>query len=246
MRHYGIIGYPLGHTFSPGYFGEKFKNLNIQAEYKAYPIENIHLFPELITQISFSGLNVTIPYKTSIIPYLDYIDESAAAIGAVNTVKFEAGKILGFNTDAYGFEQSLQKWIEDWSVINQALVLGSGGGSKAVIYILNKHNIPYKVVSRSAKNGDFTYENLPPSVIKSSNLIINTTPLGMAPWEVYKPDLPYEFIDEKYFLYDLVYNPEKTLFLGCGLANGSKTKNGLDMLILQAEKAWQIWNTKEI
>ncbi len=246
MQQFGIIGYPLGHTFSPAYFNNKFKMQEINAIYTAYPLADISTFPELIEHHIFSGLNVTIPHKETIIPYLDLLDESAKVVGAVNTIKFEDGKTYGYNTDVYGFEQSLRNWIPDLSVIKQALVLGSGGASKAISYVLKKNDIPYKIVSRQPYSGDFTYEDLTESIVASSNLIINTTPLGMVPYAFLKPDFPYEFINEKFFLYDLVYNPEKTLFLGCGLARGCKIKNGHDMLILQAECAWQIWNTKEI
>ncbi len=247
MRYFGIIGYPLGHSFSPAYFNSKFQTLGIQAEYLTYPIDHLDAFPELIKLKEFSGMNVTIPYKESIIPYLDALDISASEVGAVNTIKFDAGKTTGYNTDIWGFEQSLTNWIPDVKTISGALVLGSGGASKAVVYVLQRLRIPYLVIGRKAgKNVDLIYAELTHDILEKHNLIINTTPLGMYPLTQTKPDIPYEFINEKYFLYDLVYNPEKSLFLGVGLEKGCTIKNGIEMLNLQAEFAWKIWNTIEI
>ena len=245
MTHqYGLIGYPLSHSFSPGYFNEKFKVLGIDAEYAAYPIQQIEDFPLLIQKQKFDGMNVTIPYKESIMSFLDEIDVEAAIIGAVNTIQFTEGKTKGFNTDTYGFEKSLLDMIGTQDAVSAALVLGTGGASKAVCYSLQKLGIAYHTVSRQ-KTGDLTYRDINDSIIKKHNLIINTTPLGMHPDTESCPKIPYKSINEKYFLYDLVYNPEKTIFLSEGTARGCQTKNGMEMLILQAERAWQIWNQPE-
>lgn len=245
MLHFGIIGNPLGHSFSPSYFQQKFQTLGIQAEYLDYPIKDIDKFVELKVQKSFTGMNVTIPYKEVIIPYLDDLDVSAKESGAVNTIKFIKNRTIGYNTDISGFEQSLLHWIPSLNTIKLALVLGNGGASKAITYVLRKNEINFKVVSRR-KGADLLYSDITKKLFKSCNLIINTTPLGMVPWVDQKPDLPYEWLDEKYFLYDLVYNPEKSLFLSDGLDRGCRIKNGREMLTLQAEHAWQIWNTKVI
>ena len=245
MLHFGIIGNPLGHSFSPTYFQRKFQTMGIQAEYLAYPIQDIVEFVELKEHIFFTGMNVTIPYKEAIIPYLDDLDVSAKESGAVNTIKFVNNRTTGFNTDIAGFEQSLLHWIPSLNKIKLALVLGNGGASKAITYVLKKNEIPFKVVSRRP-GADLLYGEISEKLFKACNLIINTTPLGMFPWADQKPDLPYEWLDKKYFLYDLVYNPEKSLFLSDGLDRGCRIKNGQEMLTLQAEHAWQIWNTKEI
>lgn len=243
MDQYGLIGYPLSHSFSPTYFNQKFKELSLDADYTAYPLENIEQFCDLIQNKSFKGINVTIPYKESIIPYLDEVDPIAKAVGAVNTISFKNNKTIGYNTDASGFEKSLTKWLPFEHKLN-ALVLGNGGAAKAVIYVLNKLQINFKIVSRN-HTSDVTYDNLVPEIFENHLLIINTTPLGMYPDVQKCPDLPYYLLNEKYFLYDLIYNPEKTLFLTEGLIRNSKIKNGYDMLIHQAEDAWKIWNQKQ-
>lgn len=243
MDQYGLIGYPLSHTFSPNYFNQKFKDLHINAHYAAYPLENINQFCDLIQNTSFKGINVTIPYKESVIPFLDEIDPVAAAIGAVNTIFFKNGKTIGYNSDVIGFEKSLTSWLPH-DVSLKALILGNGGAAKAVFYVLDQLGIHYQIVSRDAKKG-MVYEDLSKDVIEDHKLIINTTPLGMYPAIDEAPKLPYYLLNEKYFLYDLIYNPEKTLFLTEGLNRNSKIKNGYDMLIHQAEGSWQIWNQKE-
>ncbi len=239
-KQYGLIGYPLSHSFSPTYFNTKFEQEGIAAHYAAYPMEDVNDFYTLIQNNAFAGLNVTIPYKESIIPLLDEIDQGAQTIGAVNTIAFHNGKSKGYNTDVFGFEKSLLDLIENPKNITQALILGTGGAAKAVKFVLVKLAIPYLMVSR--KKGDITYEDLTEQIFSEVNLIINTTPLGMAPTINSRPQIPYQWLDKKYFLYDLVYNPKKTIFLSEGLKKGCKIKNGYDMLILQAEKAWQIWN----
>lgn len=244
-KQYGLIGYPLEHSFSPDYFNTKFKNERIDAYYTAYPLKNIKEFDTLISKVNFSGLNITIPYKEAILPYLDEVDIVAKTIGAVNTIEFKNGKTIGYNTDCYGFENSLISLIDDPKQIHGALILGTGGASKAVQYVLYKLGINFNLISRG-NNDAIHYQDLSKALFSSINLIINTTPLGMSPSIKSKPEIPYEWLNEKYFLYDLIYNPEKTIFLTEGLKMGCKIKNGHDMLILQAEKAWHIWNQSEI
>ncbi len=242
-NQYGLIGFPLKHSFSPGYFNEKFAKENIDAFYKTYELKEIGDFLNLVKEISFSGLNVTIPYKETIMPFLDEIDEVAQEIGAVNTILFNDNGTKGYNSDVYGFENSLMSLIQKSENVNSALILGHGGASKAVKYVLKKLGISFLIVSRS--KGDLTYEHLNSKDALEANLIINTTPLGMFPHVNEKPKLPYKNLNENYFLYDLVYNPEKTLFLTEGMKVGCKVKNGYDMLLLQAERSWQIWNQPE-
>lgn len=241
---YGLIGYPLSHSFSPDYFMSKFEKEGISAHYTTYPLSDISQFSELIQQNTFRGLNVTIPYKEAVIDYLDSLDEIAAEIGAVNTIKWTDAGLIGYNTDVIGFRASLMGLLGEASLVQQALVLGDGGAAKAVYYVLKSLGIPFLRVSRS--KGDISYDDLDQSVMNTSNLIINTTPLGMYPNVDEAPNIPYKWLNEKYFLYDLVYNPEKTLFLTQGINMGCATKNGHDMLILQADAAWHIWNQPEI
>lgn len=245
MKYFGLIGYPLSHSFSPGYFKNKFATEGIEADYNAFPLERIDDFKVLLQSNDLQGLNVTIPYKEQIIPFLDILDPTAAAIGAVNTIRILNGKSIGYNTDIYGFEMSLLGLISSTSKIKMALVLGSGGASKAVQYVLKKLDIRFRIVSRNS-HADFSYPEITKKIMAQCNLIINTTPLGMYPDIYSRPQIPYEFLNENYFLYDLVYNPEKTIFLTEGRAHGSKIKNGHDMLILQAEKSWEIWNQNEM
>lgn len=244
MKTYGLIGYPLEHSFSAQYFAEKFKKENIQdCEYRLFPIENIQAFENLKKQ-AVTGLNVTIPYKEQIIPYLDEIDEHAASIGAVNVIQFKDGRVKGYNSDYYGFKDSLLHFLpKEFS--SKALILGTGGASKAVKKVLIDLSITYKVASRKL-DFDFTYKelNAKPEILQDFHLIINTTPLGTYPKVEEKPDLPYGALSAKHFLYDLVYNPSETAFMKAGAVQGAKTINGLEMLIGQAEKSWEIWNKK--
>ncbi len=244
MKTYGLIGYPLEHSFSGKYFAEKFDKENIKnCEYRLFPIETIYEFEDLKKQ-EIAGLNVTIPYKEQIIPYLDELDEHAKAIGAVNVIQFKNGKTIGYNSDYYGFKDSLLNFLPN-EFKSKALVLGTGGASKAIKQVLIDLSIPFKVVSR--KEGfDFTYEELnsKPEILQDFHLIINTTPLGTYPKVEEKPDLPYEVINENHYFYDLVYNPSKTAFMKTGVVQGAKTINGLEMLVVQAEKSWKIWNKK--
>lgn len=233
----GLIGFPLSHTFSPTYFSEKFeKNHHSDHSYDTFPIAKIEEVVSLAKQLD--GFNVTIPYKEQIIPFLDDISQEAMDVGAVNTVKKEDGQLIGYNTDVYGFEVSLRNFIPE-NFDSGALILGSGGACKAVKYVLGKMNIDHLVVSRSKTNT--SYQDLKKEGIKDYKLIINTTPLGMFPKINSCPDINFSELSSKHYLYDLIYNPEKTLFLKYGEAKKSKTLNGKEMLILQAEKSWEIW-----
>lgn len=248
MKRYGLIGYPLSHSFSATYFAEKFKINNIQdVIYQNFPIENINEFENLIFKYpDLVGLNVTIPYKQQVIPYLDELDKTAKDVGAVNTVKFirkDDDKLIlkGYNTDVYGIERSLQSYLLPEH--RTALILGTGGASKAVVFILNKIGIKSQLVSRNKTEKIFkTYDELSIDDIKDFDLIINTTPVGMYPKVNESPKIPYEGIHSKQIIFDLIYNPDMTVFLLKGKEKGAKTLNGLEMLKFQADKSWQIWN----
>ncbi|MCW3124185.1 MAG: Shikimate dehydrogenase substrate binding domain protein [Flavipsychrobacter sp.] len=238
---YGLIGITLTHSFSPAYFKKKFAEHNIDAFYEAFPIPYIRELPDLLeNNPDMAGLNVTIPYKEAIIPYLDDIDPVAAQIGAVNCVVIKGNRKKGFNTDAIAFEKSLNPLLTPHHT--QALILGTGGSSKTVAYVLEQLGIPYKKVSQTAKEDRYTYEQLTPELISQYKLIINTTPLGMYPVMDECPSIPYEGIGEHHVLYDLIYNPEETKFLVQGKLKGATIKNGFEMLQLQAEASWDIWS----
>lgn len=238
---YGLIGYPLSHSFSPDYFRKKFAREGIDAVYRLFPLASINELPNLLNEHpSISGLNVTIPYKEQVIPFLDDIDDAAKAVGAVNCIKIDNGKLKGYNTDVIGFKQSLTPLLQTHH--NNALILGTGGAAKAVEYVLSKLNISYSLVSSSGKEGSIAYSDITDLTIKEHPLIINTTPLGMHPNTDTSPDLPYSAIGQKHLVYDLIYNPEETSFLKKGKAQGATTKNGYEMLVLQAEASWDIWS----
>ena len=240
-RYFGLIGYPLSHSFSPNYFKDFFGKENIDwATYDAFPIQDLTTISDLLGTID--GLNVTIPYKEEIIPHLDHLSPEALAIQAVNCIKVKKGKATGYNTDVYGFRVSLLNFLNG-EYIRNALILGDGGAAKAVKYVLNQLDITYTTISRT--KGDMSYSDLNDEIIKSSRLIVNTTPLGMYPNVDNCPNISFNSINESHFLFDLVYNPEKTLFLRRGLAKGAKVKNGFEMLILQAEKSWEIWTNNQ-
>jgi shikimate dehydrogenase len=246
MRLFGLIGYPLTHSFSKKYFSEKFKQENIHdADYELFEIDNINLFPEIIkSNPSICGLNVTIPYKEAVIPFLDALDAPVKDIYAVNVIKVEKdGSLKGYNSDYHGFRDSLLKFIDAKKDL-RALVLGTGGASKAILAALKDLTIPYLLVSRNSapEKNIIAYTDLDKEILSTHKLIINTTPLGMYPNTDTAPEIPYEHIGENHFLFDLVYNPIETSFMKRGLEKGAKTKNGLEMLYLQAEKAWEIWN----
>lgn len=238
---YGLIGYPLSHSFSKKYFTEKFLREGIEnSVYELFPIEKMELFPSLIaSHPQLRGLNVTIPYKEQVLPFLDELSDAVNEIGACNCISFRNGKLKGYNTDVIGFEQSLLPLLQPHHT--HALVLGTGGAAKAVCWVLNKLKIDFKIVSRSSGNDYLSYDDLNANIISEYPLIINTTPLGMQPNVNTKPSLPYESITEKHLCYDLVYNPERTLFLKTAEGQGAVIKNGLQMLELQAEAAWKIW-----
>jgi shikimate dehydrogenase len=246
---FGLIGYPLGHSFSKGYFTQKFEEMGISTShaYELFPIPQIEDLPQIIADNKgvLKGLNVTIPYKQQVISYLDSIDPAAERIGAVNTIKFlPDGTCRGFNTDYYGFQTTLKNWsgFESFSTF-KALVLGQGGAAKAVIAAIEDLNIPVIKVSRNASEGIVSYAELP-EVMAEVALIVNTTPLGMHPKEDTFPEIPYDLLTQQHYLYDIVYNPLQTTFLKKGIEHRvGGVHEGLEMLYGQADKAWEIWNT---
>lgn len=245
MTLYGLIGHPLAHSFSATYFAEKFNEQNItHCEYRNFDIPSIELFSDLVeAHLDLRGLNVTIPYKESIIPFLDELDPEAKLIGAVNCIKIlENGRKIGYNTDAYGFYHSIKPFLENKS--ERALILGTGGSSKAVAYVLQKLGVQVFFASTNpSKSNHVSYGDITADTIKHFPLIINTTPLGTFPNVETAPELPYEALTDKHFLFDLTYNPEETVFLKKGKEAGAETSNGKLMLQLQAEKSWSIWNS---
>ncbi|MGQ9621724.1 MAG: shikimate dehydrogenase family protein [Bacteroidales bacterium] len=250
MKKYGLIGYPLEHSFSEKYFTDKFKKESISdASYKNYPLRNINeLIPLIKSEKDLCGLNITIPYKKDVIPFLNFVENDAIKAGAVNVMKIIRNNdriiLKGYNTDIYGFRESL-KPVMDRKII-QAIILGTGGSSGAVDFVLSGMGIKTLLVSRLPKHGCITYENITENIILSSQLIVNTTPLGMYPSTDKKPDIPYHLLTSQHILYDLIYNPEQTLFLKEGIKRKCRVFNGLTMLKLQAEKSWQIWNDPSV
>lgn len=245
MRLFGLIGYPLGHSFSVPYFTQKFSKEKIDSEYRNFPLEQISQFESLVReQPDLRGLNVTVPYKQAIIPYLDALSRTARTIRAVNTVNFcrRDGRLalIGHNTDVMGFEKSLSEHLKENH--SRALVLGTGGSSKAVTHVLGNLGIEYVSVSRNRGDGRISYGDLTESMVAQYPLIINTTPLGMHPQEDTFPEIPYGAITPDHLLFDLVYNPEKTRFLILGQEQGASVVNGYDMLVYQAEGSWEFWN----
>ena len=252
MDLYGLIGFPLTHSFSKRYFTDKFTREKIkESSYELFEMETLKSLPELLKKkTDLRGLNVTIPFKQDVIAYLDDLDDaSAERIGAVNTIKiFADGSTKGFNTDYYGFRQSLVEWLDrrGESCSNfKALVLGNGGASKAVQVALQDLQIEYKVVSRQKNDDTLLYEDLTEEIMSTYLLIINTTPLGMFPHVDESPAVPFQLVTKRHYLYDLIYNPAQTLFLKNGAEKGAVLQNGLKMLELQAEKAWDIWTSEE-
>lgn len=245
MDKYGLIGYPLGHSFSKNYFNEKFANEGIDAEYINFEIPEIGGIKEVLaSNPELKGFNVTIPYKQQIMPYLNSMTEEAEAIGAVNVVKVSyKGKtpiLRGYNSDVVGFTRSIEPLLEPCH--KKALILGTGGASKAVDYGLRQLGLETKFVSRTQKTGMFTYGEITPEVIKEYNVIVNCTPVGMYPHTEQCPILPYAAMDTHTLLYDLIYNPDETMFLQKGREHGAITKNGLEMLLLQAFASWEFWH----
>ncbi len=245
MKKFGIIGYPLGHSFSPGYFNEKFQNEGIDAVYEKFELPVItDLQPIIDYTENLAGLNVTLPYKEKVITYLDNVSPEARAIGAVNVVKVtdRDGKrhLEGYNSDVIGFTRSIKPLLSAHH--KKALVLGTGGASKAVTYGLHQLGIETLVVSRYKRDNTIQYEQINEALLQEYTVIVNSTPCGMAPHFDECPALPYEALTSKHILFDLIYNPDETLFLKKGREQGAVTKNGLEMLLLQAEGAWEIWN----
>jgi shikimate dehydrogenase len=238
---YGLIGYPLAHSFSPAYFKKKFAEQNIDAVYEAFTVEDISGFPDLLNAYpNMQGLNVTIPHKETVIFYLDELDSTAAEIGAVNCITLKNGVKKGYNTDVTGFEQSLIPLLQ--SQHTHALILGTGGSSKAVAYVLKQLGIAYRFVSRKEQPGCITYPELTAEIIAQHKLIVNTTSLGLYPYIDGAPSIPYENLTTHHLLYDVIYNPEETKFLSLGKEQGAAIKNGFEMLQLQAEASWDIWS----
>jgi shikimate dehydrogenase len=246
MRKFGLIGYPLGHSFSGNYFREKFSQEQIaDCVYSNYEIDSISGLQDILNDPELEGLNVTIPYKESVIPFLHKKDPVVTAIGASNCIRITDGILTGFNTDVIGFEKSLIEKLTDKD--KYALILGTGGSSKAVAWVLKQKGIRFLFVSRKVTNQEdhVLYSDLNRQIIEKYSLIINTTPLGMFPNTGSSADLPYAFVGPDHYFFDLVYNPSKTLFLEKGEAAGARIKNGADMLAIQAEASWEIWNKRK-
>jgi shikimate dehydrogenase len=245
MEKYGLIGFPLGHSFSINYFNEKFQNENIDAEYDNFEISSIGQLPEVIAENpDLCGLNVTIPYKEKVISYLDELDEDARSIGAVNVIKVthkgNKTHLKGFNSDVIGFTRSIEPILESYH--KKALILGTGGASKAINHGLHTLGLETKFVSRTEHPGMLQYKDVTPEIVDEYNVIVNCTPLGMYPHIEECPLLPYEAMNSRHILYDLIYNPDETLFMSKGKEHGATVKNGLEMLLLQAFASWDFWH----
>jgi shikimate dehydrogenase len=240
---FGLIGSTVSHSFSKSYFDEKFFREGLRDHhYELYPLASINDFKKLVTDTKgLTGLNVTLPYKEQVISLLDDIDAEARKIGAVNVIKVKDGKLIGYNTDSEAFFETVSKWLPEGKKFS-ALILGTGGSSKAVQQALHRLQIPYKTVSRSEGKADYTYDKITPKIIKENKLIINTTPLGMHPNTETLPPIAYEHLSKEHYVYDLIYNPARTQFLQKAEMRGATIKNGLEMLYVQAEKSWKIWN----
>ncbi|MGL5937606.1 MAG: shikimate dehydrogenase family protein [Phocaeicola sp.] len=247
MKKYGLIGYPLGHSFSKEFFNQKFEAEHISATYQNFEIKNAEEMLQIIAnEPKLVGLNVTIPHKEQVIPLLDELSEEAAAIGAVNVIQVirqkEKIRLIGHNSDVVGFYNSIEPLLKDHH--QKALILGTGGASKAVLYGLKKLGFSCTFVSRTSKEGALTYAELTPELIKEYTVIVNCTPVGMYPKTEECPQIPYEALTSDHLLYDLLYNPDITLFMKKGAKQGATVKNGLEMLLLQAFDAWNIWESK--
>ena len=248
MDKFGLIGYPLGHSFSKNYFNEKFANEDIDAVYMNFEIPSINDLPQVIAENpELKGLNVTIPYKEKVISYLDELDKDAREIGAINVIKVirqkdSDPKLVGYNSDVIGFTKSIEPLLEPHH--KKALILGTGGASKAVFHGLKQLGVEGTFVSRHERPNMFTYEELTGEVMDEYSVIVNTTPVGMYPHTDECPDIPYQYLTPNHLLYDLLYNPDVTLFMKKGEEKGATTKNGLEMLLLQAFAAWDIWERK--
>lgn len=241
MKHYGLIGYPLTHSFSKKYFTNKFEKESIDACYDNFSITEINKIKKTIIENNLSGINVTIPHKETIIPYIDEIDNEAKKVGAVNCVKVIQDKLIGYNTDIIGFEKSFIPFISSIKKNKKALVFGTGGANKAVIYVLKKHQIPFLQVSRNEILGGITYSEIDETIMNDFSILINTTPVGTFPKIEEVLPLPFHLITKNHFVFDMVYNPEKTKLLSIAENEGAHIKNGLEMLHIQAEESWKIW-----
>lgn len=243
MRQFGLIGYPLSHSFSKNYFSQKFiKEGIVGCAYELYPLESIGHFPQLLKSVpALCGLNVTIPYKEAVLPFLHEMSPEVQEIGACNCIKIQEGRLIGYNTDTTGFEQSIRPFLKPHH--QQALILGTGGAAKAVQWVLAKLGIGYTTVSRIATMENLTYEQLNAETIQHYQLIINCTPLGMQPNVHLLPSLPYSSLNSQFLCYDLIYNPAKTAFLQQAELQGATIQNGAEMLEIQAEESWKIWNS---
>ena len=245
MKRYGLIGHPLKHSFSRHFFNKKFEYEGLDCLYQHFDLKSVEEIHEVMERYpDLCGFNVTIPYKEAIIPLLDEVDAVAKEVGAVNVVKINEDKLKGYNTDVYGFEQLLNRAING-KEINHALVLGTGGASKAVQYVLRQKGIPYSTVSRSAERGDLTYDSMTDEILHQNHLIINTTPLGMFPQIDDFPDLHYQALSKKHILIDLIYNPKETAFMELGRSWGAKVYGGMQMFEEQAKKTWEIFSYDE-
>ena len=248
MEKYGLIGYPLGHSFSISYFNQKFQDESIDAVYENFEIPTIDALPEILdSNPNLRGLNVTIPYKEKVIPFLDSVSPEARAIGAVNVIRVTHEgndiKLKGYNSDVIGFTQSIEPMLDKkWH--KKALILGTGGASKAIDYGLRNLGLETVFVSRYERPGTIQYKTITPDVIQEYNVIVNCTPIGMYPKTEECPLLPYEAMDQHTILYDLIYNPDETLFMKLGAKYGAQVKNGLEMLLLQAFASWEFWHDK--
>lgn len=239
MRHYGLIGKSLSHSFSANFFRVKFENERIDADYTLIEVENISTIRNIVIERELSGFNVTIPYKESIIPYIDELSPEAKAVGAVNCVEVRGGRLIGHNTDITGIEASLE-WM-DIDLNARALILGTGGASKAVQYVFNKYNIAFSTVSRDKERGDYTYDMLDAEIMARHTLLVNATPVGMSPNKEEAPALPYENLGAEHKVFDLIYNPATTQLLSRAKEHGAATMNGILMLQTQAIASWHIW-----
>lgn len=245
MKRYGLIGYPLSHSFSQRYFSEKFAKESIEGVvYENYSIPKIDELKNILEQQrDLCGFNVTIPYKKEVLSFLSASSEVVKVMGACNCVKIDNGQLIGHNTDVVGFEQSLLPYLKDHH--RNALILGTGGAAAAVAYVFNQRKISFQYVSRKKSTTSFTYEELDAAIMSTHTLIINTTPLGMSPNVDECPPLPYQWINKQHHCFDLIYNPAETLFLQQSKAAGATTQNGAEMLVIQAEESWRIWNGRE-
>lgn len=241
---FGLVGKNISYSFSRGYFSEKFKHLGLDNHsYVNFDLPKIEAFEKLLPDNpEIKGMNVTIPYKEAVIPYLNKLDSKAERIGAVNTIKVTEDGLTGYNTDYYGFQKSIEPFIKKHH--NKALILGTGGASKAIAFVFEELDIDYKYVSRNPLKNQLSYQDLDKSIFEEFSILVNSTPVGTHPKVDQKPNIPYKYLNEKHLLFDLIYNPKKTAFLLEGEARGASICNGSRMLGLQAEKAWEIWNNE--